>query len=528
MTASAHPGPPTDPPDFDGWVAARGAALIRFSYVLTGELSEADDLVQEGLASAYAQWDRLQGSDLLESRVQAVAARTYVRARQRHRRAKPDAAGDVWLPTPDSAGRPDRDSAEIWRRCTELTRRQRAVLVLTCYERLGPGEVAQAIGCRERTVRSELRRALATVAGSAARRTDAQARAVRQALLEYAELAPPSFSAGDRAVVRARHRRRRRLALGGALAAVVVAPLAWAGVTGAGTAPTSAPPRPRLDPSAVDFRGWRWESWGGVQLQVPGDWGHGDLTQWCVAGGTSGPAVDRPETDSTDVLCSLHDNGRTTYTGGVLLRRDGEGPRLSRADVAPYATTRIHTVGGVTITVVDIAPAVGSAILASAEVVGGRDYNGCRPEHPREPATPSANRSPDGPVTNLGAVTAVSVCRYGLTGWPRPTLISSRRLTDASADAVLAGLRAAPVQPPSSAPGACRARPEEFAVLELWETGEPGGPTSVVVRYDGCRRHGVDDGVSMRGLTAGVLKPVLLPPWTGRLTADVRRVFRGG
>jgi hypothetical protein len=116
---------------------------------------------------------------------------------------------------------------------------------------------------------------------------------------------------------------------------------------------------------------------------------------------------------------------------------------------------------------------------------------------------------------------AVSVCRYGLQGWPQPTLLSSRLLSGRPADRVVAALRAAAVEPPSSAPKGCRTPAQEFAVLELWAGHGTGAPDNVVVRYDGCRHHGINDGTTVRGLTAPVLEPILVLPWTGRLTADV-------
>ncbi|MDQ4085412.1 MAG: hypothetical protein M3165_06290, partial [Actinomycetota bacterium] len=269
-------------------------------------------------------------------------------------------------------------------------------------------------------------------------------------------------------------------------------------------------PAPRDGPASASGPGWRWESWGGVQVRVPRGWGHADLTQWCVDEGPSGPAVDRPELQGTRAVCSVYDDGRPTYTGGLLLRRADDPLRLSRGDVAPYATARIHTVGDVTLTVVDIDPTVGSAILGSARVVGRRDAHGCPPR-----LAPSAGT---GEAAALVDVDAVSVCRYGLTGWDRPTLISSRRLVGQRADDVLHGVRHAPVGPPTRA--GCHSAAVEVATLVLWDGGRP---TTAVVRYDGCRGHGLADGVHHRRLTGEVLAPILVPPWTGRLAPDVQR-----
>jgi DNA-directed RNA polymerase specialized sigma24 family protein len=515
VAAPIHPASPAGRPAFDGWVTARGPAMIRFAYVLTGALGDADEVVQRALASVYAHWERFAGSDRLERQVQTLIVRAYLRGPWGLRRRRPDGAGDLWLPTPNTEDSPDTGACGVWWRCARLPRRQRAALVLSCYEGLDVPEIAALMGMRETSVRRDLERALVGAIGGPAPGNGAAAPNVRQALHEYAELAPPSYTPAGRAVLRAQRTRRRRRVLGAVAAAAVAVPAVWVGL--GGDVPPDRPRRPvaaGLQPPP-DLSGWRWESWGGVQVRVPGGWGHGDLTQWCVTRGPDGPAVDRPELDSTHAVCSLRGDGRPTYTGGLLLRRTEDDPRLSRADVAPYATARIHTVGGVTLTVVDVDPLVGSTILASAEVVGRRDFNGCAPHRPPGPAGSTVAARNAVPVARIGDVTQVSVCRYGLAGWSRPTLISSHRLGGAAADAALAALRAAPPRPPSRAPGRCRGAATELAVLELWR-GRHASP--VLVRYDGCRGHGVDDGHTTRALTQAVLEPILVPPWTGELT----------
>lgn len=524
----ALPGPArlAGTPAFSSWVTARSHALLRFCYVLTGDLSSADRLVEQVLSAAYLRWARLCADDQLEARLQAMAVRTYV-GRNGHGRRGADVTAEgrdrqVFVPSPEAPG-PDLDSVQIWQRCAGLTPRQRAALVLRCHDGLAAAEIASVTGGRAKAAAAEVDTALDVVVPGPHAGRDIRASWVRDAFREYAERAPQAYSPVERAVALAGRRRRRRVVSGGTLAAVLAVPVVWGLL--AGSPSPARPPAPPDDlvPPAVDTRGWRWESWGGVQVQVPDEWGYGDLTQWCVTRGPDGPAVDRPEMVSTRAVCSLLDDGRPTYTGGLLLRRASQSPRLSRADVAPYATVRIHTIGDVTLTVVDIEPAVGSAILASAEVVGRRDVNGCEPRRGRARPTPPVDRPRDGPIARVASVESVSVCRYGLSGWPRPTLIGSRRLTGRSAEEVLAALRAAPARPPSAAGPRCRGGAEELAVLELWPDGRAKTPTSVVVRYDGCRGHGVDDGLSRRGLTADVLAPILAPPWTGEVSADVAR-----
>jgi DNA-directed RNA polymerase specialized sigma24 family protein len=533
VTAPPDPLAPEGAPSFEGWVAARAPALGRLAYALTGSLDEADAVLQDGLASARLRWARIAADPEAEAAVQAMVVRAYLAhrgRRDRHRDRASLAPADVDLGPWSGAGSVpaapvEPETRAVWDRCAALTRRQRAVLVLRCLSGLAPDEIAAVAGLRRRVVAAELDTALAAAAPARAGRTGGEPRRrdlVRQTLEEYADSAPPPHDAAVRASTLGMRRRRRRRVVGLTAAAALALPLAWAVATPAeppaDTAALGAEPQLRA-PAPVDTGSWRWESWGGVQLQVPRGWGHEDLTQWCVTRGPDGPAVDRPELRGSDAVCSLGDDGRPTYTGGVLLRQERAGIRLSRADVAPYATTRIHTVGDVTITVVDIDPAVGSAILASAEVVGRRDYNGCRPE--RTGPRPAAARRSGATVDDVAEVASVSVCRYAVVGWRQPTLVSSRRLDGAGARRLhRALLRAPEVAERPTASGCGRER--EFAVLELWRRGATAGAVSVVVRYDACRVNGVHDGRTSRRLTTDVLRPVLVPPWSGHVRTDVR------
>jgi DNA-directed RNA polymerase specialized sigma24 family protein len=528
-----HPPQPDRTPDFDDWVDARAFALARFAYVLTGHEDEADEIVVRGLASARARWRPTETTDGLEDRARVAAVRAYlgrggrVRPTAREREEPAVSADHETRPwsTPRPVDDPDLFSALLWERCRRLSRRERAALVLRCYEGLGIAETAATMRCRRRAARAAWEDALVQVVPGPVGIVDTRRANIRRALQQYADRAPLPYSPGPRATQRHLRQRRRRVLAGGAVAAVLVAPVAF-GLAGGATTPdaVSQQPVPLGHPLPVDRTGWRWESWGGIQVQVPGTWGYGDLTQWCVTRGPDGPAVDRPEMEGTDAMCSLTDNGRSTYTGGLLLRRTEEALRLSRADVAPYATSRIHTVGDVTMTLVDIDPGVGDAILLSAQVIGRRDFNGCEPHRDVVEASPRGARSGPGPLAEVGRIGSVSVCRYGLTGWPDPTLISSRRLTGRPAGDLLAAVRSAPALPRTPAPAATGCTPpEEIGVLEFWPRPGSELPVSVVVRYDGCRGHGIDDGRTLRALTAEVLDPILVAPWTGAPPTDVRR-----
>jgi DNA-directed RNA polymerase specialized sigma24 family protein len=535
VAAPPHPFEPAGLP-FEQWVGARASALGRFAYVLTGSLDAADTAVQEALASARLAWRRLAADPDVDVRLQAMTVRAYLRRTRGRRRPHGDHGDPVrdgWLPSPASADEPDEEAARVWQRCADLSPRRRAALVLRCLEGWTLPEIAAAIGglrLHRGGAAADLAAALAAAlpeAGGDRHRVERVGRALRQ----YADAAPPVLAAAERATVRARGRRRRRVAAMSVAAALVLPAVAWA-VSSAGPALEAPTPDAQgLVATRPHVGGWRWESWGGVEVQVPRSWGSADLTQWCAEHGTSGPAVDRPELRSGHVLCSLYDDGRPTYTAGLLMRWAASSPRLSRADVAPDATTRIFTLGDVTLTLVDVDPAVGDAILDSAQVIGARDHQGCRPVQ----RLGGAGFLADGPTAALrsgvGPAASVSVCRYGFGGgWSGTRLISSHRLSGAAADRVVAALRAAPTMRMPGRSTRCHVPEREFAVLELWPADDGGSPVSapasLLVRYDGCRGHGLYDGVAVRRLTPGVLRPITVSPWSGAVAPDLRPLVR--
>jgi len=157
--------PPAPPADggFEAFVAARGAALVRFAVVLTGDEHRAEDIVQDVLAKAYLRWDRVLRADPPD---------VYVR------RMVVNAAHSWWrrpmnreVPVERTADRPghgdvdsriaERDS--MWREISALPARQRAVLALRYYEDLDDDTIARILNCASATVRTHAMRALNTL-----------------------------------------------------------------------------------------------------------------------------------------------------------------------------------------------------------------------------------------------------------------------------------------------------------------------------------------------------------------------------
>jgi hypothetical protein len=93
----------------------------------------------------------------------------------------------------------------------------------------------------------------------------------------------------------------------------LLAVIAIAALLGAcSTDDTLSGPAPTASSEVTKPDGWRWESYRGVEVAVPGDWGttstHQRLSQWCVEPRTDrAPAIGRPGA-STMVACGVEES----------------------------------------------------------------------------------------------------------------------------------------------------------------------------------------------------------------------------
>jgi RNA polymerase sigma-70 factor (sigma-E family) len=142
--------------DFEHFVAARSAALLRTAYLLTGHHQDAEDLVQAALVKAVAAWPRITGDP--EPYVRKIMVRENISRwrRRRWREVYVDRMPDVSHPEVDVSGRLQLAGA-----LAGLAPRQRAVIVLRYYEDLTERETAELLGVSVGTVKSQARDALA-------------------------------------------------------------------------------------------------------------------------------------------------------------------------------------------------------------------------------------------------------------------------------------------------------------------------------------------------------------------------------
>ena len=161
LQAQTYGDLPEAPESFDDFVVARGRALLRFAYVVSGDAYLAEDLVQEVLARLHRRWDKVVAMQHPEAYVRTSIVRQFVSWRRR-RSAREAILAEV--PEPGALADPHQGVLardQMWRLLARLPRAQRAVLVLRFYCDLPDDEIAALLGCGESTVRSRASRALA-------------------------------------------------------------------------------------------------------------------------------------------------------------------------------------------------------------------------------------------------------------------------------------------------------------------------------------------------------------------------------
>jgi RNA polymerase sigma-70 factor (sigma-E family) len=143
-------------PDFEGFVAARSASLLRTAYLLTRDHALAEDLLQTALTKAYLAWSRIDGDP--EPYVRRILVNTFSSWWRRRWRGE--------HPTdelPETGHHDDAwgESGDLWDALGRLPRRQRAVVVLRYFEDLTEPQVAELLGISVGTVKSQTSKAFA-------------------------------------------------------------------------------------------------------------------------------------------------------------------------------------------------------------------------------------------------------------------------------------------------------------------------------------------------------------------------------
>ncbi|MFJ6152377.1 SigE family RNA polymerase sigma factor [Micromonospora profundi] len=141
------------------FVSSRTPALMRVAYLLTGDRTAAEDLLQSALARAIPRWGTIRHTDP-EGYLRVVMYRQQISwwRRLRRWRETPLNPADEPVGADPSGGSDVRLAMRAALR--HLPPAQRAVVMLRYYEDLPEARVAELLGCSVGTVRSRTHRAV--------------------------------------------------------------------------------------------------------------------------------------------------------------------------------------------------------------------------------------------------------------------------------------------------------------------------------------------------------------------------------
>ena len=137
------------------WFVAEYEPLMRFAYLLTGDLATAEDLVHEAFVRLYRDDRRIQADGF-----RAYARRTIVNLQRSAFRRRRIERRSVALQRPEQVAEPPVPAPHVWKVILELPRQQRACIVLRFYEGMTEQEIAIVLGVGHGTVKKAMHRAM--------------------------------------------------------------------------------------------------------------------------------------------------------------------------------------------------------------------------------------------------------------------------------------------------------------------------------------------------------------------------------
>ncbi|CAN5637765.1 hypothetical protein BH23CHL3_BH23CHL3_10000 [soil metagenome] len=149
---------------FTTMIERNGSDLYRFSWSITGNPHDADDVYQETLLKAFKAWKRLPGDANHRAWLFRIASNTWISDRRKQRRLRElgDGANDIPARDPDAASQLDaRDTLrEVTSAIALLPAKQRTALVLRKYHDMDYAEIGDVLDCTEEAARASVYQAL--------------------------------------------------------------------------------------------------------------------------------------------------------------------------------------------------------------------------------------------------------------------------------------------------------------------------------------------------------------------------------
>jgi RNA polymerase sigma-70 factor (sigma-E family) len=150
-----------DEAEFAEFVAAVSHRLLRMAYAVCGDRQLAEDALQSALVSAYRTWPRVRDVDSPEAYLRRMVVNQLFSWRRRKSWGMTTALGRVAKPSRPSHENEVVEHQLVWSAVGDLPPRQRAVIVLRYYEGMSEVDIAENLGIRPGTVKSQCSAAMA-------------------------------------------------------------------------------------------------------------------------------------------------------------------------------------------------------------------------------------------------------------------------------------------------------------------------------------------------------------------------------
>jgi RNA polymerase sigma-70 factor (sigma-E family) len=161
--------PPAASDGVNSLYAEHALGLVRLAFVMLGDRSAAEDVVQDAFLGLYRNWSRLASQDKALAYVRsAVLNNSRAELRQRARRDRRE-RGPAARParhvsdSAEAAVLQAEEYQEVLAAVRRLPRRQREALALRFYLSMSPAEAAAVMNVSAGTVKSSTSRAIATL-----------------------------------------------------------------------------------------------------------------------------------------------------------------------------------------------------------------------------------------------------------------------------------------------------------------------------------------------------------------------------
>jgi RNA polymerase sigma-70 factor (ECF subfamily) len=146
--------------DFAEFFERRRAGCQRAVYAVVGDQRQAEELVAEAFARAWARWESVSRHPAPQAWIVRTALNGHISGWRRRRREIGWDGQQEPIAVPSSGSQLDREVIDALR---ALPRRQREVVVLRTFLDLDTQATADALGIATGTVRAHLHRALQTL-----------------------------------------------------------------------------------------------------------------------------------------------------------------------------------------------------------------------------------------------------------------------------------------------------------------------------------------------------------------------------